>query len=148
MKEIFTDKHYANNILVKTGLSDSQELAALTKKVSQELNLNVIELNAIEGYINTLSVRGASVDHIWSSKYFLIILADYLYGIDADGASYRQAVEAMVSHADIQEQALCVKIARDFYPFWINENRLAFDANNKNRIARTSFFYTRTNRPR
>ncbi len=129
LERIFTNPHYASNILIKAGLSDNQELSKLTKIVSSELNLNVIEMSAIECYIATLSEKGASRDSIWDNKYFLILLADYLYGVHADGASYRQAVESMLLHADTEEQVFCIKLARDFYPFWISACRLAFDAN-------------------
>lgn len=129
LERILTNPHYASNILTKAGLSDNQELTQLTKMVNGELNLNLVEMNAIERYVATLSEKGANRDAIWESKYFLIVLADYLYGIHADGASYRRAVETMLLHADTEEQAFCIKLARDFYPFWMSECRLAFNAN-------------------
>jgi hypothetical protein len=131
LERIFTNPHYASNILIKAGLSDNQELSKLTKMVNSELNINVIEMTAIECYIASLSEKSASRDFIWNSKYFLIMLADYLYGVHADGASYRLAVEAMLSHADTQERDFCISLARDFYPFWMGECKLAFDTNQR-----------------
>lgn len=128
VKDMFTNKHYANNILIKASLSDDQELATLTKMVSQQLNLNVIEMNAIEAYITSLSVSSVSTEYIWSSKYYLIILANYLYQTPVNGASYRHAVNAMIAHADVEEQDLCTDIARNFYPFWLNEHQLVAEA--------------------
>lgn len=129
LERIFTNPHYASNVLTKAGLSDNQELTALTKMVSTELNLNVIEMSAIECYVASLNERGANRDTIWESKYFLIVLADYLYGVHADGASYRQAVDAMLSHADLEERGFCIKLARDFHSFWLSEHTLSFEAN-------------------
>ena len=131
LNKMFTSQQYANNIFIKARLSDDKELAILTKIVNQELNLNAIEMNSIETYLNTLSADGANLDYIESSKYFLIILADYLYGIPADGKYYRQAVESLVQHADIEEQPLCLEIARAFYPFWMNEHKLACETHHK-----------------
>ena len=125
LNKMFTSQQYANNIFIKARLSDDKELAILTKIVNQELNLNAIEMNSIEAYLDTLSADGANLDYIESSKYFLIILADYLYSMPADGISFRQAVESLTQHADIEEQPLCLQIARAFYPFWMNEHKLA-----------------------
>lgn len=131
LNKMFTNQHYANNIFIKARLSDNKELAIMTKIVNQELNLNTIEMSSIEAYLGTLSVYGASLNFIDSSKYFLIILTDYLYGIPVDGNSYRQAVDSLIKHADIEEQALCLDIARAFYPFWINEFKLACETHNQ-----------------
>ena len=125
LNKMFSSQHYANNIFIKARLSDDKELAILTKIVNQELNHNPIEIKSIEAYLETLYKDGVGNEYIESSKYYLIILADYLYSIQADGKSYRQAVESMILHADIEEQPLCLHIARAFYPFWINEHKLA-----------------------
>ena len=126
LNKMFSSQHYANNIFIKARLSNDKELAVLTKIVNQELNLNAIEISSIEAYLDSLSADGVSVENIESSKYYLIILADYLYSIQADGKSYRQAVDSMILHADIAEQPLCLHIARAFYPFWINEHKLVY----------------------
>ena len=54
IKAMFTNPRYASNILIKAGLSDNQELVDLTKMVSHELNVNLIEIAAIEAYIQYL----------------------------------------------------------------------------------------------
>ena len=125
LNKMFSSQHYANNIFIKARLSDDKELAILTKIVNQELNLNAIEITSIEAYLDTLHADGVGIEYIESSKYYLIILADYLYSIQADGKSFRQAVDSMTLHADIEEQPLCLHIARAFYPFWINTHKLA-----------------------
>ena len=125
LNKMFSSQHYANNILIKARLSNDKELAILTKIVNQELNLNSIEISSIEAFISSLQADAASIDHIESCKYYLIILSDYLYSIHADGKSYRQAVDSMILHTDIDERPLCLHIARAFYPFWINEHKLA-----------------------
>jgi hypothetical protein len=125
LNKMFSSQQYANNILIKARLSHDKELAILTKIVNQELNLNAIEMNSIEAYLDTLRADGANLDYIESCKYFLIILADYLYDIPADGNSFRLAVESLVQHADIDERPLCLEMARAFYPFWMNEHKLA-----------------------
>ena len=131
LNKMFSSQHYANNIFIKARLSDDKELAILTKIVNQELNLNAIEIGSIEAYLETLYADGVGNEYIESCKYYLIILADYLYSIQADGKSYRQAVDSMILHADIAEQPLCLHIARAFYPFWINEHKLAYKAPNQ-----------------
>ncbi len=131
LNKMFSSQHYANNIFIKARLSDDKELAILTKIVNQELNHNPIEIKSIEAYLDTLYADGVGNEYIESCKYYLIILADYLYGIQADGKSYRQAVDSMILHADIAEQPLCLHIARAFYPFWINEHKLAYKTPNQ-----------------
>lgn len=129
--EMFTNPQYASNVLIKARLSDNQELAELTKEMSSELNVNVILIGAIEGYINTLQGRGVGNDSVWECKYFLIKLAKNLYGFHGDGASYRQAVEALLLNVEVGEREFCINLAREFYPFWVNENKLAAEINSK-----------------
>ena len=132
--ELFTNPLYASKVLIKARLSDSQELAELTKEVTRELNVNVILIGAIDAYIIRLKGIGVSNDNIWECKYFLIKLAENLYGRHSDGASYRQAVEALILNIEIGEREFCIKLAREFYPFWVNENKLAAEINTKDEL--------------
>lgn len=134
VSELFTNPQYASSVLIKARLSDNQELVELTKEMTSELNVNVILIDAIEAYINTLKSRGVSNDSVWECKYFLIKLAENLYGGPSDGASYRQAVETLILNVEIGESEFCIKLAREFYPFWVNENKLAAEINTKNEL--------------
>lgn len=131
VKEMFTNQQYASDILVKATLSDNQEFAELTKKLSSKLNINVNVISSIETYINTLKAKGASNDSVWNWKYILVKLAQNLYGIQTDGESYRQTVEALILNVEIEERDFCINLVREFYPIWINENRSADEFNNE-----------------
>ncbi len=135
LEKLFTNRQYANKVLIKAGLSEDKELIALTKMVCEQLGLNRVEVGAIEAYFNTLSAMPGRQEHIRSSKSYLTILSNYLYGIRANGASYREAVEAMILHVDTDKHALCVKTAREFYPFWMNQANLALNSNNQAALA-------------
>ena len=130
LNKMFSSPRYANNIFIKARLSEDKELAILTKIVNQELNLNAIEISSIEAYLDSLN-PDTSLEHLESSKYFLIILADYLYAIPANGKAYRQAVDSMIQHADVEERHLCLQLARAFYPFWLKEHQLVAEIQSK-----------------
>ena len=124
-REMTSNQHYANDILIKATLSDDQELIDLTRKISIELNIGVEVIAAIESYINSLVAKGASDECILDSKRFLGKLAQNIAFISADGASYRQVVDGLLSEAATENRAFNIQLAREFYAFWINENILA-----------------------
>ncbi len=128
VRDMFTNPRYASNVLIRARLSDNQELADLTKEMSRAFN--VIEVDAMGRYINTLKERNTNNGLVEDSKYFLIKFAHYLYGLHVDGASYRQAVETLLSNVETGEREFCINLAREFYPFWVNESRLAAETDN------------------
>ena len=121
-KEMTSNLHYANDMLIKASLSDDQELIDLTRKISIELNVGVEVIAAIEAYINSLVAKGASEQCILDSKHFLGKLAQSIAFIPADGTCYRQVVDGLLSDAAIKNRAFNIQLAREFYAFWINEN--------------------------
>ena len=124
-REMTSNQHYANDILIKATLSDDRELIDLTRKISIELNIGVEVIAAIESYINSLVAKGASDECILDSKRFLGKLAQNIAFISADGASYRQVVDGLSSEAAIENRAFNIQLAREFYAFWMNENLMA-----------------------
>lgn len=127
--EMFNDPHYACNILIKATLSDSAELITLSKKITNEFNFDTNLVNSIEAYIHSLTSKGADDEFIHSSKYFLVKLSHYLFGISVDGASYREAVKSLLLNLDSSEKAFCINLAREFYWFWKNAHRSIDDVN-------------------
>ena len=129
--EMFTNQEYASQVLTKATLSDDQELINLTKKISDELHIGVHLISAIESYINSLKAKSATSECVRESKYFLAKLAQNLCGIQADGASYRRAVEALMLTIETEDKAFCINLAREFYPFWINESGFVDEINHE-----------------
>lgn len=129
--EMFNDQQYACDILVKATLSDNGDLINLTKKISSEFNIGVNLISSIESYINSIKAKNASDDCTHDSKYFLIKLTHNLYGIDINGASYRQAVDKLIKNVDISDQTFCIKLAREFYHFWISANKSITEINDE-----------------
>ncbi len=129
--EMFTDQRYASDMLIKATLSNDDELIDLTKKVSSELHIGTNVISAIESYINSLNTKGATSECVRDSKYFLGKLTQNLYGVDTDGTSYRQAVEAFMLNVESEERAFCINLAREFYPLWVNENTPIVEINHE-----------------
>lgn len=135
--DMCTNQQYANGILIKATLCDNEELINLTKTISSELNVGVTVISAVESYIYRLKAKGSDSEFIRNSKYYLIKLAQNLYGIKVDGSSYRLAVETLLSNIEIEDRSFFINLARDFYPLWINENKL-LDKTNHEEAARLS----------
>lgn len=128
--EILNDEQYACDILAQATLSDNQELIDLTKKISNEFDVGVNLISAIESYIHSIKAKNTTDDFVHDNKYFLIKLTHHLYGINIDGASYRQAVEKLLLNVDIRERTFCINLAREFYRFWRIANRSLAEINN------------------
>lgn len=95
------------------------------------MHIGVNAVNAIESYINSLKAKNAKRECVEDSQYFLSKLTQYLYGIYTGGETYRRAVDALVENIDIEDKTFCVNLARELYPFWINENELATEINHE-----------------
>lgn len=132
--EMFNNQQYACDILVQAALSDNNELIDLTKKISSEFNIGTNLISAIESYISSLKAKNATDELIHTSKYFLTKLTHHLYGVSIDGTSYRQAVEKLISNVKMKERAFCIKLAREFYRFWIIASRSLAEINNEQTI--------------
>jgi hypothetical protein len=125
LAEMSNDRQYACATLIKAVLVDDSELVKLAKVISDQLNIGVDLISAIESYINSLLVKNTHHDFVQESKSYLIRLASHLYEIKVDGASYRQAVEKLLSSVSARERAFCINLAREFYPFWRHTGKFA-----------------------
>lgn len=128
--EMFNNRQYASDILIQASLSDSTDLINLTKRISSEFNVGVILISATESYIKSLTVKNTTDDFVHHSKYFLSKLTHHLYEINIDGASYRQAVEKLLSNVELKERTFCINLARGFYRFWRDGNKSISEIDN------------------
>jgi hypothetical protein len=125
LADMSNDRQYACDILIKAVLTDDSELIQLAKAISDQFDVGIDLINSVESYINNLLAKDAHPDFIRESKSYLIKLAIYLYDIKMDGATYRQAVEQLLSIVDAKERTFCINLAREFYPFWRHTNKHA-----------------------
>ena len=130
VKEVFTNPYYASKVLIKAGLSDNQELAELTKEICSALNVNITAIGASERYISAFKEGGINNNSVWECKQFLIKFSHHLYKLSVDGASYRQAVEAFILNVEASDREFCINLTREFYPFWLSENRMTAQISN------------------
>lgn len=125
LADMSNDRQYACHTLIKAVLTDDNELIKLSKAISDQFDIGIDLINSVESYISNLLAKDAHPDFIRESKSYLIKLAIHLYEIKIDGATYRQAVEELLSLVDIKERTFCINLAREFYPFWRNANKHA-----------------------
>ena len=121
--DLVNNERYAIDVFAQATLSGNAELVDLTKKISQEFELGVNLINAIESYLNGLKAINRSEEFLVDCNYFLIKLTRHLYGIKIDGASYRQAVEKLLHEVDTSDRTFCINLAREFYRIWRSANR-------------------------
>lgn len=129
--EMLNDEQYACDILSQAMLSNNPELVDLTKKISYEFDVGINLTIAIESFIKGLKEKDTTDDFVHNSKYFLIKLTHYLYGIKVNGALYRQAVEKLLLNVDMRERTFCINLAREFYPNWRGANKSQTEINNE-----------------
>lgn len=129
--DIINNQRFAYNLFVQATFSQDVDLMSLTVKLSDELNIEKNMIQALKSYIDSLKVQLPSENFIHSSKYYLIKLAQYVYGIKVDGISYRHAVNALLESVNKDEKTFCVNLARSFYPFWKNANSSLIEKHNE-----------------
>jgi len=117
LTEMHTDDNYAFDILIKAAMTDDIELLKLTKSISEQMNIKVDLIIAVQSYINILIAKNADFSLIQESKMYLAKLAKLIYGIKVDGNSYRRAVDKLIFNIGIKERPFCINLAREFYPF-------------------------------
>ncbi|PPC88366.1 MAG: hypothetical protein CTY37_01205 [Methylotenera sp.] len=127
--DMVNNEQYAIDIFAQAALSANQELVDLTKKISQELELGINLINAIESYIYSLKAINRSEEFLDDTNYFLIKLTHHLYGVSIDGMSYRQAVDKLLQNVDINDRVFCINLAREFYRCWRSANRSLAELN-------------------
>jgi hypothetical protein len=118
-----SDEHYATVTLLRAIFSKDASLVELAKDLTVELDLNVHLIRAAEHYTATLEQKAIlSTNAIQHSKRQLLTLVTMLGSKDGHSA-YRSAVNAFIAQADEDEKFACATLARDFYPFWVQEVR-------------------------
>lgn len=116
--DMVNNEQYAIDLLAQAALSGNQELVDLSKKISQEFELGINLINAIESYIFSLQSTNRSQEFIDDTNYFLIKLSHHLYGIKIDGSTYRVAVDKLIADVDLNDRVFCINMAREFYRCW------------------------------
>lgn len=125
--DMVNDPRYACHLLIQATLSDDAELIALTKTINNELNIERALLTALEAYVKTLQSQQKSDEFIHESKYYLIKLAQQVYGIAINGLAYREAVKAFLAQIDKNDKPFCLNLARSFYRYWRSANEALAD---------------------
>lgn len=120
VSDIVNDDQYAFNILMQSALSEDEALVELTLTINKERNVEPHLINALVQYFHDFKLRTKSEAVIQSNKAFLVNLAQHVYGVNVDGASYRQAVDKLILDVDENQRHFCVDISRSFYPYLVN----------------------------
>lgn len=68
--DMVNNEQYAIDLLAQAALSGNQELVDLSKKISQEFELGINLINAIESYIFSLQSTNRSQEFIDDTNYF------------------------------------------------------------------------------
>lgn len=79
------------------------------------------ETVAIEAYLQIIRSKGAIEESISDRRYFLNKLSTNLNGVIQDGTSFRKAVDKVIEKMDLNERRFCLNVAREFYPFWMDD---------------------------
>ena len=129
--ELFNNEFYRFNILTKAVLTGELVLVDLSKKISYEYKIGSNLIYAIASYVYNISDINSNDDFIHKSKSLLTKLANHLYGVKNNEASYRLAVGAFLLNVDNEDKTFSINLARKFYRYWKAANRLV-DESNKN----------------
>jgi hypothetical protein len=128
VNNMVADEQYAFSVLVEAVLSEQDELISLSKKVSQEVGIEHYLINALIAYCHELNKRNKRDQSIHNSKNLISALAEKLYGVSFDGASYRNAINQLILDLEESKKHFCIDIARTFYPYWIKANETLAEA--------------------
>ncbi|NOT15563.1 MAG: hypothetical protein HOP21_08330 [Methylotenera sp.] len=79
------------------------------------------EKEAIKAYLKMLESKGARAALLHQRSLFLDKLSLSLDEKNADGQSYRFAVEAVIDTIDVDDWHNSLTAAREFYPFWMSD---------------------------
>lgn len=120
LAEIYTNRDYAVDILIKAVLTGDNELIKLVKQICVELNIGVDLIVAVHSYMNTYFSKQSNPKSIDEVKFYLNKLANYLYTIDVDGVAYRQVIDKLIFGLDKKNRDFCITLAREFYPYCRN----------------------------
>lgn len=115
---------YTLDILIKAAVTGELELVDLSKKISYEFKIGFNLINSIASYIYNINSINSNVDFIQKNKSLLTKLANHLYDIKINGASYRLAVERFLLSVENEDKTFSINLARKFYRYWKAANRL------------------------
>ncbi len=79
------------------------------------------EQEALKAYIKVLNSQGVSQRVLIQREFIIQRLSEHLTNIDAEGASYRQAVDAFIQTIDSAEVPAVLPVIREFYSFWVKD---------------------------
>ncbi len=128
--DMFNNEMYAFDILSQATLTGDMELVDLSKKISHEFDIGLNLISAMESYILNIREINGEEQFLHDSKYLLTKLANHLYDVRVNGASYRQAVEKLLLNIDINERTFSINLARKFYRHWRFANKLVPESDN------------------
>lgn len=129
VSDLINNRRDAFDFFVQSVLLEKKdELASLIRLVNDEMNIEKHVVNALDAYFTQIKLQAKNNEIIQKNQYFLTKLANFLYGINVDGTSYRQAVNQMLLDVDNHEKRFCVVLARGFHPYWINANNALMES--------------------
>lgn len=76
---------------------------------------------ALSAYLNLLERNGISKMLIRQRELVILKLIPYLEAINADGFSFRNAVDEYFKLIDKSQWASCLPVIRDYFSFWSND---------------------------
>lgn len=132
VSDLINNRRDAFDFFVQSVLLEKKdELASLIRLVNDEMNIEKHVVNALDAYFTQIKLQVKNKEIIQRNQLFLTKLATQLYGVKVDGSSYRQAVNQLLCNVENHEKKYGVDLARNFYPYWMNANKLFMEATDK-----------------
>jgi hypothetical protein len=128
VSDLVNNHRVAFDFFVQTVLSEKDEVVSLTRQVNNEMNIEKHLIDALDAYFMQIKTQDKNNKIIQKNQFFLSKLAHHLYGVKVDGLGYRQAVNQLLLDVNNHEKKFCVDMARSFYPYLLNANRMLTEA--------------------
>jgi len=128
VSDLVNNHRVAFDFFVQTVLSEKDEVVSLTREVNIEMNIEKHLIDALDAYFMQIKTQDKNNKIIQKNQFFLSKLAHHLYGVKVDGLGYRQAVNQLLLDVNNHEKKFCVDMARSFYPYLLNANRMLTEA--------------------
>jgi hypothetical protein len=95
------------------------------------MNVASREQQALEVYLKLLASKGFGPETFEQRQVFLNKLMPLLSDKEQHGGTYRLAIEEMMETVDAQDWPEYLLIAREYYPFWMNDLKAVTQLNAK-----------------
>jgi len=128
VSDLVNNHRVAFDFFVQTVLFEKDEVVSLTRQVNNEMNIEKHLIDALDAYFMQIKMQDKNNEIIQRNQFFLSKLANHLYGVKVDGLCYRQAVNQLLLDVNNHEKKFCVDLARSFYPYLLNANRMLMEA--------------------